>query len=84
MDFADQVAADAGSVTADDIAGLRAHGLSDADILDVALAAGARCFFSKVLDAMAVEPDAAYHTLLEPDLREALTIGRPVAPPAEA
>jgi uncharacterized peroxidase-related enzyme len=84
MDFADQVAADAGSVTADDIAGLRAHGLSDADILDVALAAGARCFFSKVLDAMAVEPDAAYHTLLEPDLHEALAIGRPIAPAAEA
>ncbi|HEX8927633.1 MAG TPA: peroxidase, partial [Actinomycetota bacterium] len=66
MDFADQVAADAGSVTADDIAVLRAHGLSDADILDVTLAAGARCFFSKVLDAMGVEPDAAYHTMLEP------------------
>jgi len=29
MDFADQVAADASSVTADDIAALRAHGLSD-------------------------------------------------------
>jgi hypothetical protein len=50
----------------------------------VALAAGARCFFSKVLDAMAVEPDAAYHTVLEPDLREALAIGRPIPPPAEA
>ena len=84
MDFADQVAADAGSVTADDVAVLRAHGLSDADILDVTLAAGARCFFSKVLDAMGVEPDAAYQTVLDPDLRQALAVGRPIPPPAEA
>ena len=43
------------------------------------LAAGARRLFSTVLDAMGVEPDAAYRTLLEPELREALTVGRPVA-----
>ena len=79
MDFSDRVAAGANAVTATDVAVLRAHGLSDADILDVALAAGARRFFSTVLDAMGVEPDAAYRTLLEPDLREALTVGRPVA-----
>ena len=79
MDFSDRVGAGANAVTATDVAVLRAHGLSDADILDVALAAGARRFFSTVLDAMGVEPDAAYRTLLEPDLREALTVGRPVA-----
>jgi uncharacterized peroxidase-related enzyme len=79
MDFASQVTADAGSVTADDIAALRAHGLSDSDVLDVALAAAVRCFFSKVLDAVGVEPDAAYRTQLEPELHQVLTVGRPVA-----
>jgi hypothetical protein len=45
----------------------------------VALAAAARCFFSTVLDATGTEPDAAYRTELEPDLRRALTVGRPIA-----
>jgi uncharacterized peroxidase-related enzyme len=84
MDFADKVAADAGSMTAGDIEVLRTYGLSDSEILDVALAAGARCFFSTVLDAMGVEPDAAYRTLLEPDLQEALAVGRPIEPQVPA
>jgi uncharacterized peroxidase-related enzyme len=79
MDFAERVTADAGSVTATDVAALRAHGLSDGEILDVALAAALRCFFSKVVDAMGVEPDAVYRTDLEPELREVLTEPRPLA-----
>jgi len=58
---------------------LRKAGLTDDAILDVALAAAARCFFSTVLDATGTEPDAAYRTELEPDLRQALTVGRPIA-----
>ena len=73
MDFADQVVVDAGSVTADHVAVLRSHGLSDAEILDVTLAAAARCFFSKVLSAMDVEPDEAFRDQLEPELHQALT-----------
>jgi len=38
---------------------VRAHGLSDEEILDVTLAASARSFFSKTLDAMGCEPDEA-------------------------
>jgi uncharacterized peroxidase-related enzyme len=79
MDFADQVARDATSVRSADVQDLRDHGLSDDEILDVALAAALRCFFSKVLDAMGVEPDAAFRDLLEPDLQRALTVGRPIA-----
>ncbi len=79
MDFAGQIAADAVSVTAGDVAALRACGLSDTDILDVALAASARCFFSTVLDAMGAEPDAAYRAELEPGLHRALAVGRPIA-----
>ena len=42
---------------------LRSLGLSDAEIVDVALAAAARCFFSKALDALGVAPDAKYAAL---------------------
>jgi uncharacterized peroxidase-related enzyme len=79
MDFAAKVAADGNSVSAEDIAVLREAGLTDDAILDVALAAAARCFFSTVLDATGTEPDAAYRTELETDLRRALTVGRPIA-----
>lgn len=78
MELADKVAGDAGSVTQADVDGLRAVGLDDGEILDVVLAAAARCFFSKTLDALGVEPDAKYAEL-EPELRDTLTVGRPIA-----
>jgi uncharacterized peroxidase-related enzyme len=78
MELAGKVAQDATAVTADDIDRLRRLGLSEADIMDVVLAAAARCFFSKTLDALGVEPDAAYWDL-DPALRNALTVGRPIA-----
>ena len=74
-DYAATVARDAGAVGPETIAGLRALGLSDSDIFDIA--AAARCFFSKVLDALGALPDAAYGEL-SPDLRAALAIGRPI------
>jgi hypothetical protein len=51
--------------------------VTDEAIFDIVLAAAARCFFSKVLDAVCARPDAAYRDL-EPELREALTVGRPI------
>jgi alkylhydroperoxidase family enzyme len=63
---------EATGVTEADVENLRAHGLSDADIADVVLAAAARCFFSTVLAALGAEPDAAFDRL-DPDVREALT-----------
>lgn len=78
IELADKVATDATSVTQADIERLRGLGLSDAEILDVVLAAAARCFFSKVLDAVGCDPDAAFNEL-EPELRGALTVGRPIA-----
>ena len=77
FDFAEKVAADATAVTQDDVDGLRAHGLSDAQILDVILAAAARAFLTKVLDAAGAQPDAHFHDL-DPAFREALTVGRPI------
>jgi uncharacterized peroxidase-related enzyme len=78
MDFAERVVDDAASIGEDDLQRLRDLGLSDTDILDVALAAAGRCFFSKTLDALGVQPDAKYREL-EPGLREALVVGRPIA-----
>ena len=78
MDYAEKIVDDATSVTEMDVERLREHGLSDSDILDVAAAAAARCFFSKLLDALGVQADATFREL-EPDLSAALTVGRPVA-----
>jgi len=75
---ADTVAAGAADMTDDDLAELRGLGLDDAEILDVVLAAAARCFFSTVLDATGAQPDAAYGSVA-PGLRDALTVGRPIA-----
>jgi uncharacterized peroxidase-related enzyme len=78
VELADKVAVDATSVTQADVDRLRALGLTDSDILDVVLAAAARCFFSKVLDGLGIEPDAKY-AQLDPELRDLLTVGRPIA-----
>ena len=47
------------------------------NLLDVVLAATIRCFFSKTLDALGVQPDAEF-AQLDPAFREALTVGRPI------
>ena len=77
MDLADKVAADATAVTDADRDRLRSLGLSDAEILEVVVAAAVRSFFSKTLDGLGVQPDAKY-AALERELREALTVGRPI------
>ncbi len=78
MDLAERVVDDATSIGDADLERLRQLGLSETDIMDVVLAAAARCFFSKTLDALGVLPDAEYGEL-EPRLREALVVGRPIA-----
>ena len=78
MDLADKVVQDATAVTEEDIDRLRYLGLTDAEILDVVLAAAVRCFFSKTLDAIGVAPDSRYADLA-PELRDTLTVGRAIA-----
>ncbi len=77
VEFAAKVAGDATQVTVDDIEQLRAAGLSDRDIFDVVLAAAARSFYSKVLDATGTLADSLYGDM-DPALREALTVGRAI------
>jgi alkylhydroperoxidase family enzyme len=76
MEYAQKVALRAYEVTAEDVTRLRAHGFTDSEILDIALAAAARCFFSKLLDAVGAEPDEAYAELAEA-LADVLPAGRP-------
>ena len=78
MDLAERVVDDASSIDVADLQRLRDLGLSDAEVMDVVLAAAARCFFAKTIDAMGVLPDASYREL-EPELREVLVVGRPIA-----
>jgi uncharacterized peroxidase-related enzyme len=80
MDLADKVAADAASVTHADVDRLRELGLSDAEVFDVVAAAAARCFFTKVVDGLGFQADAAYSEL-EEGLRQALVVGRPIEEP---
>ena len=78
MAFAEQIARDASRITAADVQALRDHGLSDTEIFDVAAAAAARCFFSKLLDAVGAEPDAPLAEL-EDELRRRFEVGRGIA-----
>ena len=77
MAFAEKVVVDATAITEADVDELRGHGLSDEEIFDVVLAATIRCFFSKTLDALGVQPDADF-AQLDPAFREPLTVGRPI------
>jgi uncharacterized peroxidase-related enzyme len=79
MELASKVAHDAGAVTQADVDRLRGLGLADAEVFDVIAAAAARCFFSSALDALGAQPDASYAETLHVALREALTVGRPIA-----
>jgi uncharacterized peroxidase-related enzyme len=83
MAFVEKLVRHADQITAADVDGLRSHGYRDEDIFDLAAAGAARCFFSKLLDALGVEPDSSFNDL-DPALRRALTVGRPVGdqPPA--
>jgi len=78
MDLAEQVVDDATAIGDADLRPLRDLGLSEEEIMDVILAATARCFFSKTLDALGVQPDSTYQEL-DPGLRQALVVGRPIA-----
>jgi alkylhydroperoxidase family enzyme len=76
MEYAQKMALRANEVTEEDVTRLRAHGFTDPEILDIAMAAAARCFFSKTLDGVGAEPDEAYAELAEA-LADVLPARRP-------
>lgn len=77
MEFGRRVARDASAVTAGEVARLKQHGFTDAEIFDIAATAAARAFWTKVIDSLGVEADAAFRAM-DVDFRKALTVGRPV------
>ena len=78
MALARKVVSDSSSVTREDVEALRRRGLSDDEIFDVVAVAAARAFFAKLVDALGAQPDAAF-LQMERELRELLTVGRPIA-----
>ena len=82
MAFVEKLVLESDRVTSADIDALRSHGYQDEVIFDVVATAAARCFFSKLLDALGVRADALFNSL-DPSLRAALTVGRPIADPVE-
>jgi len=77
MVFGRKVARDASAVTADDLELLKQHGFTDAEIFDISATAAARAFWTKMLDSLGVEVDAPLRAM-SPELRNALTVGRPI------
>ncbi len=74
LSYAEQIAIDASRITQADIDALRAVGLSDLNIADIALAASYRCFMSRYFDAIGakVEPDFLDD---DPDIRAEMAVG---------
>ena len=74
MEFAQKLTREACVMSQADVEKLRSYGLSDTDILDVAVTAASRNFMSKTLDSLGAAPDPVYMEM-DPGLREALTAG---------
>lgn len=77
MHFARRVALDASRITQGEVAALRGHGFTDAEIFDIAAVAAGRAFFTKLLDGLGVEPDSAYLGL-DAEFRRVMKVGRPI------
>lgn len=73
--YAEQITRDASKITKADIDRLRAVGLSDLNIADIAMAAAFRNFMSRYFDAVGAEPEEAF---LDADLavRAEMAVGK--------
>lgn len=78
MTFAAKVACRAQEIEAGDIAALRGHGFAEEEIFDIVAVVAGRAFFTRILDGLGAEPDAAYREL-PAEMVEALCVGRPIA-----
>lgn len=82
MDFAFRLSTGASAMNESDSQSLRDAGFSDREIVDIALAAAARNYFSKALQALAVDVDVPPG--LSRELQDALLSPRPVTGPIPA
>jgi alkylhydroperoxidase family enzyme len=74
LDVVEKIVLHAYKVTPEDIEGLHGHGFSDEEIVDIVLAASARSFMSKTLDALGIEPAEEHES--DPALAKAATFDR--------
>jgi uncharacterized peroxidase-related enzyme len=79
--WARKVARDPNATTPADIQALRDAGLGDEQIFAITTFVALRLAFSTVNDALGAQPDAQLAQSLPPEVRDAVTWGRPVAPP---
>ena len=77
VEFSRKVARDASSVTADDVAILREHQFTDAEIFDISAAAAARAFWTKLVESLGVEAEPSLRDM-SGALQKALVVGRPL------
>ena len=77
--WARKVARDPNATTPADIQALRDTGLDDGQIFAITAFVALRLAFSTINDSLGAQPDAQLAQLLPPEVREAVTYGRPVA-----
>ena len=81
MAFAEKIVRRAHQVSAEDIDGLRTHDFSDEEILDIALTASSRSFYSKLMDSLGFSPRQGFLKTMKASFGEkmyqAMEVGRP-------
>jgi len=78
--WARKVARDPNATTPADIQALHDTGLDDGQIFAITAFVALRLAFSTINDSLGAQPDAQLAQSLPPEVREAVTFGRPVAP----
>ena len=79
--WARRLTRDPSSTTAEDVESLRAAGFDDAQIFAISVFVALRIAFSTVNDALGAQPDWQLGVDAPAAVRDAITFGRPVAPP---
>jgi uncharacterized peroxidase-related enzyme len=77
MKFARKVARDASAVTREDVQRLKELGVSDAEVFDIAAAASARAFFSKLVESLGVAAESSLLGL-DSEFKRTMAVGRPL------
>ena len=77
--WARKVARDPNATTPADVQALRDSGLDDGQIFAITAFVALRLAFSTINDSLGAQPDAQLAQSLPPEVREAVTFGRPVA-----
>jgi len=79
--WARKVATNPNATTQADVQALRDAGLGDGQIFAITAFVALRLAFSTINDSLGAQPDAELAQSLPPEVREAVTYGRPVAQP---